>query len=280
LDVIKGETKMKKHLDLAGQEVQRYELSINRITRLVALMLVSLLWTASSFAGILISGPTVTIEPRAPTTEDAVQIKVSGVWSDGCFPRYETHSLEESGRIKLYYSSTRSKGMTCPMAVTPWKFTVDVGRLPSGEYEVHIHINGKDNKTIRFTVGERQCDTHATYSLDKGRLTIPFMALPLLNPETHQPTGEIAVFQAELKLKKGLFVDFTVLPYKLKFVSFTPTPKACHAVYSFQDKTLTIPFVKVDSEVYEATFKHLQEVPVDLGVLRLESYKYLYTATQ
>jgi len=280
LDLIKGETQMKKHQYLTGQEVQRYELSINRVTRLVALMLVCLLWTASSFAGILINGPTVTIEPRAPTTEDAVQLKVSGVWSNGCFPQYETHSLEESGRIKVYYSSTRSRGMACAMVVTPWEFTVDVGRLPSGEYEVHIHINGKDNKTITFTVGERQCDTHATYSLENSRLTIPFMDLPLLNPETHQPTGEIAVFQAELKLKKGLFVDFTVLPYKLKFVSFTPTTKACHAVYSSQNKTLTIPFVQVDSEVYEATFKHLQEVPVDLGVLRLESYKYLYTTTQ
>jgi len=78
-------------------------------------------------------------------------------------------------------------------------------------------------------------------------------------------------------LKKGIFVDFKIVPNRLKFVSFTQTVDACHAVYSYQDKTLSIPFVEVGSEVYEATLKHLQEVPFDLGVFRLENYDFLHT---
>jgi hypothetical protein len=78
-------------------------------------------------------------------------------------------------------------------------------------------------------------------------------------------------------LKKGIFVDFEIVPNRLKFVSFTQTVDACHAVYSYQDKTLSIPFVEVGSEVYKATLKHLQEVPFDLGVLRLENYEFLDT---
>jgi hypothetical protein len=119
----------------------------------------------------------------------------------------------------------------------------------------------------------------ATYSIEKNKskLTIPFIDIPLLEPDTHQPKNEIGVFQGELKLKKGIFVEFQIVPNRLKFVSFTQTVDACHAVYSYQDKTLSIPFVEVGSEVYKATLKHLQEVPFDLGVLRLENYEFLHT---
>jgi hypothetical protein len=37
------------------------------------------------------------------------------------------------------------------------------------------------------------------------------------------------------------------------------------------------PIVNVGSEVYEATLKHLQEVPFDFGVFRLENYEFLHT---
>jgi len=122
-------------------------------------------------------------------------------------------------------------------------------------------------------------DNPATYSIEKkqSKLIIPFIDIPLLEPDTHQPTNEIGVFQGELKLKKGIFVDFEIVPNRLKFISFTQTVDACHAVYSYQDKTLSIPFVKVGSEVYEATLKHLQEVPFDLGVFRLKNYEFLHT---
>ncbi len=231
----------------------------------------------------------------------------SGDWSVYTTLSFDIRVVSNSGGIAVYGNMVTIKGTNGDTLVwsgnapsrswthyeiplEPSTFGVNKGVFDSvmgnvseiwieGEYVSGSDTEGLDNVQLHSEVSE-DCDTHATYSLENSRLTIPFMDLPLLNPETHQPTGEIAVFQAELKLKKGLFVDFTVLPYKLKFVSFTPTTKACHAVYSSQNKTLTIPFVQVDSEVYEATFKHLQEVPLDLDVLRLESYKYLYTTTQ
>jgi hypothetical protein len=102
--------------------------------------------------------------------------------------------------------------------------------------------------------------------------------MPLLEPDTHKPTDKVRGFQVDLKQQKNsIFINFTVVPNSVKFVLFTPTTDACRAVYSSQDKTLKIPFVDVGSKVYEFTLKHVQEVPLDLGVLRLESYNYLHT---
>jgi hypothetical protein len=60
-------------------------------------------------------------------------------------------------------------------------------------------------------------------------------------------------------------------------VLLIPSNEACYAVYSFEDRTLHIPFVDVDADVYEVTLRHLQEVPLDLGIFRLENYNFLYT---
>jgi len=123
-----------------------------------------------------------------------------------------------------------------------------------------------------------ECE-HATYSFEnnKSKLTIPFIDVPLLDPNTHQFSDEFGVFQAEFRSKTGFFADYGIVPNRLKFVSFIHVIDACHAVYSYENKTLSIPFVDFGSEVYEATLKHLQEVPLDLGVFRLKHYEYLYT---
>jgi hypothetical protein len=137
-----------------------------------------------------------------------------------------------------------------------------------------FHVEGQPCKLPQ----PQDCNAHATYSVEKGRLTIPFIDMPLLEPDTHKPTDKVRGFQVDLKQQKNsIFINFTVVPNSVKFVLFTPTTDACRAVYSSQDKTLKIPFVDVGSKVYEFTLKHVQEVPLDLGVLRLESYNYLHT---
>jgi len=135
--------------------------------------------------------------------------------------------------------------------------------------------------------------TYATFSIKTSVLTIPLVDVPLLNPQTQEPTGEIAVFAVQLNAKPeddldGLN-DFTITSLKL-MESLSPN-ESCHAFYSDQEKTLTLPFVKVPSikgtwphleeqapiEVFKVTLKHLQEVPLKIGVLRLQDYTSLFT---
>ncbi len=126
---------------------------------------------------------------------------------------------------------------------------------------------------------QTDCDEHAVYSVEKnrGKLTIPFLNVPLLDGMNHQPSGLFALFKGEFTQKNSVLPDFSMLSNRFKPVFLTPTNEACYAVYSFQDKTLDIPFVDVGADVYEITLKHLQEVPLNLGIFRLESYNLLYT---
>lgn len=126
---------------------------------------------------------------------------------------------------------------------------------------------------------------HATYSLLNGLLKIPFVDVPLLNPNTHEPTGEKAVFAVTLrpKDKKNLY-DFTI--GNLKPVKSSLPNEACHAIYSYSDKLLRIPFVDVPSsigqwpnfeekrpiEVFRITLKYLQESPLKSGLFHLQDY--------
>jgi hypothetical protein len=126
---------------------------------------------------------------------------------------------------------------------------------------------------------QTDCDEHAVYSVEKnrGKLTIPFINVPLLDGMNHQPSGLFALFKGKFTQKNSVLPDFSMLSNRFKPVFLTPTNEACYAVYSFQDKTLYIPFVDVGADLYEITLKHLQEVPLHLGIFRLESYNLLYT---
>lgn len=170
---------------------------------------------------------------------------------------------------------------TIPMTTFTANISEFAGQTVRIDVEIQEQIFHFDAAFDNFVIGcecDKRCD-HAVYSVEgnRSKLIIPFIDIPLLDPNTHQLSDEFGVFQGELNLKKGVFVDFGIVPNRLKFVSFTQVIDGCHAVYSYQDKTLHIPFVDVGSEVYEATLKHLQEVPLDLGVFRLKNYEFLYT---
>lgn len=130
-------------------------------------------------------------------------------------------------------------------------------------------------------------DDYATYSPMMGTLKIPFVNIPLLDPETLLPNGEMSVFKVELKLQ-GIFPlesDFSIR--KLEAVSESPN-ELCHATYSYEDKILRIPFVRVPSvggwpffeevepvSILEIKLKYSQSSPLKIGVLRVQEYAYL-----
>lgn len=122
-----------------------------------------------------------------------------------------------------------------------------------------------------------QCptDKHAIYSRlgVAGKLTVPFVDVPLLDQVTHLPTGELAVFKAELKQLGGLDLDFGLVSSKLKLIFLTPAHDPCHAIYDETQKTLHLPFVDINSQVYDAVLQHLQTIPLDLGVFHLQHYQ-------
>lgn len=130
------------------------------------------------------------------------------------------------------------------------------------ESEVNELYNGE-------TTQECESATHAIYNA--GKLTIPFVEVPLLNLYTHEPTGEIAVFSSELKQITNS-IEFNLLSYRTKLVFLTATPDPCHAVYDETQKTLHIPFVDIDSEVYDVKFQHIKDNSLEFGTFHLESY--------
>jgi hypothetical protein len=141
--------------------------------------------------------------------------------------------------------------------------------------EVRIYNRALSESEIKELYGEtpqeQECEkaTHASY--DSGKLSIPFVEVPLFNLYTHQPTGEIAVFSTEFR-QMTQSLDFNLLSYRTKLVFLTEKPNPCHAVYDETQKTLHIPFVDIGSEVYEVEFQHLKSHSIEFGKFHLESY--------
>lgn len=77
--------------------------------------------------------------------------------------------------------------------------------------------------------------TPATYNTTNRTVTIPELDVPLLEPITGNPTGEIAVFSAELQQMAGID-DFQLVGSKLVFSKFAPTFDPNHARYDFNDQ--------------------------------------------
>jgi hypothetical protein len=121
------------------------------------------------------------------------------------------------------------------------------------------------------------CEQHAVFSADKGKLTIPLLEMPLLEPTSYTPTGKVRIFESELSVTQPVLANLKVVPDRLTFLFSKPTDMRCHAIYSQQRRTLTIPYLDIGSDVYRMTLQHLQNVPLDLGVLHMKHYKWLYS---
>ncbi|MCV6637163.1 S8 family peptidase [Candidatus Albibeggiatoa sp. nov. NOAA] len=136
--------------------------------------------------------------------------------------------------------------------------------------------------------GDDDTCKHAVYETDKGLITMPYLDIPLLDPITGEPTGDIAVFEGELSLIDGV-EDLVVVPDNTKFIKMLDgDDNECHASYSYADRIIHIPFVDVPSvmvlppniivpgptQVFEAT---LQQLPLSSDVFHLQEYNYLDT---
>jgi len=130
---------------------------------------------------------------------------------------------------------------------------------------------------------------HARYSLVTGKVSIPFTDLPSLEETSPDATGEIAVFK-NIRLRLNANQDFEVIDSSVKpDNSGEPVGDPCHAVYTYENRTLKIPMVEVPTilstfptikegkpiSIYEVMLQHIETVPIDLGILHVQEAKLI-----
>jgi hypothetical protein len=136
-------------------------------------------------------------------------------------------------------------------------------------------------------VGSKKCDDpakRARYSYKTGRVDIPFTDVPLLEETSPNATGDTAVFKG-LRLRLNANQDFEIIDHSAKpDDSGEGVGDPCHAVYTYENRTLKIPAVEVPTvlatfptikegkpiSVYQVLFQHIQVTPIDLGFLHLQ----------
>ncbi len=83
--------------------------------------------------------PDVDILPGLPLVSDTISITASGTWPDACFPHYQAHQMM-SNSVRIDAVVNARPGTLCPAVVLPWEFTIGVGNLPAGLYQVDLYI--------------------------------------------------------------------------------------------------------------------------------------------
>lgn len=96
----------------------------------------------------------ITVVPALPTQDDIIQVISSGDWYDSCIPYYYSHQIINN-LIRVDAVAYYNPGVWCLQVITPWEFTINIGGLPSGFYQVNLYIGGAPCATRSFTVLHR-----------------------------------------------------------------------------------------------------------------------------
>jgi hypothetical protein len=89
----------------------------------------------------------VEVRPSSPTTGDAISIRLSGDWPNGCAPR--DPQVRVAGSEVRIDTLGASAGVACLAVVTAWELVVPVGRLPGGTYQVVV-IHSSDGRFLEL----------------------------------------------------------------------------------------------------------------------------------
>ncbi len=125
-------------------------------TRLIAILIVQVVWfsfvsqqlgTPNSYdspnrsLNVAFCGysPDVDILPGMPLVSDTISITASGTWPDACIPHYQAHQVM-SNSVRIDAVANVTPGTVCAAVVLPWEFTIGVGNLPAGLYQVDLYI--------------------------------------------------------------------------------------------------------------------------------------------
>jgi hypothetical protein len=91
----------------------------------------------SAIAGQELDTAKIEILPPNPTTADPISIRISGIWPSGCKP-LNPQVTREGNEIQI---NTSNPGRICTAVLTPWSYTLGIGNLAAGAYQVTVIHN-------------------------------------------------------------------------------------------------------------------------------------------
>ncbi|MBN1819031.1 MAG: hypothetical protein JW828_16850 [Sedimentisphaerales bacterium] len=83
--------------------------------------------------------PDVVIAPENPTTQDPIEIGLSGIWRDSCVPAHAVVRIKENA---VYLELSNPFMRPCLMVLTPWEMTIPLDPLPAGDYKLFASFEG------------------------------------------------------------------------------------------------------------------------------------------
>jgi len=89
---------------------------------------------------------------------------------------------------------------------------------------------------------------HATYSLKKRTLTVPFVEMPVIDFFTGQSTGEVELWTGALKQVLGVTNRFRLLSKTVVPIT-DGSSSSCPATYAVETGTLSIPYIDIPTGI-------------------------------
>jgi hypothetical protein len=102
---------------------------------------------------------------------------------------------------------------------------------------------------------------HATYSLKKRTLTVPFVEMPVVDFLTGQPMGEMELWTGNLRQISGTTNRFRLLNKTVAQIT-DGSSSSCPATYAVDTGTLSIPYIDVPTGIAVGNQKIENEVDV------------------
>jgi hypothetical protein len=89
---------------------------------------------------------------------------------------------------------------------------------------------------------------HATYSLKKRTLTVPFVEMPVIDFLTGQSTGEKELWTGNLRQVSGTTNRFRLISKTVKQIT-DGSSSSCPAIYAVETGTLSIPYIDIPTGI-------------------------------
>lgn len=98
----------------------------------------------------------VIVVPSLPAENDNITIKVGGMWSNTCVPRYQSHRIERK-RIWIEANTPDwppdpENPILCAQIIIGWGFELEIGTLDTGWYQTEMNINSRPCSSRSFLV--------------------------------------------------------------------------------------------------------------------------------
>jgi hypothetical protein len=122
---------------------------------------------------------------------------------------------------------------------------------------------------------------HATYSVKKRTLTVPFIELPVIDELKMQPTGEVEMWQGALRLKYKTTDRFLLLSKQFSPIT-DGSSSTCPATYSLDTGMLSIPYIDVPTIVTigKAKFESESKVEVFKATMKWEPQEKMFVVQE